>query len=292
MSQLEDLARCLTSSGYAPHPEGEGTYVLYTDDGSAILKHWTGDSFGNEELLTSSVRPGSTAAYIPTPDGGILAYITDSSAVAVLQFDEDEEEWVDADNLPRCEVHADGQLTASLDPAGEVVITFQDNAGRLMCLHEAGEGESWTTTEIEGAQKPARGTPLSIRVDPDTLALEVFYVCADDSAIHMVVNEHGGMLWTDVVVLATGCGSPFKRVLVTKRPDQAGFTAYALTCADTILQLVAGEAGHELGRVNKDGSVVASTTAECCIVIFGLEIKLQFNLQIGASPARKRRFFG
>jgi len=192
----------------------------------------------------------------------------------------------------RCEVHADGQLAASLDPAGEVVIAFQDNAGRLVCLHEAGEGESWITTVIEDAQMPARGTPLSIRVDPDTLALEVFYICAGDSAIHMVVNDHGGMLWTDAVVLAPACGSPFKRVLVTKRPGQADFTAYALTCADTILQLVAGEAEHELGRINKDGSVVPSTTAECCIVIFGLEIRLQFDLSVGASRARKRRFFG
>ncbi|TFY69361.1 hypothetical protein EVJ58_g463 [Rhodofomes roseus] len=291
MSQLQELARRLTSAGYALHPEGTATYTLNTDDGSVVLMHWTGDSVGSEELITTSARAGSTAAYIPTPDGGIVACITDSSTVAVLHYDEDEEEWVEADGLPQCEVDPNGQLVACLDSTASVVVAFQNDAGDLICLQESDEDESWTTTEIQGARKPAAGTPLSIRIDFDSLALQVFYIAESDGAVHGATRLHGATLWEDTVVLPTGGSESLKRLLVMNGPNGAAdYMAYALTSADNVVQLTAGEAVNDLGHVGKDGVLVPSTTAECCMHIFGLVINLNFSLTLGVE-SKKRRFF-
>lgn len=44
MSQIQEIARVLITAGGAFHPEGNDLHLLYTDDSTLTLKHWTGDT--------------------------------------------------------------------------------------------------------------------------------------------------------------------------------------------------------------------------------------------------------
>lgn len=262
MSQLQDLARLLTCSGYTAHPDGEGAYMIYTHDGCAVLKHWTEGCFGKEEIITANIRAGPTASYI-----------TESSIVTITQFDEDEEDWVENNNLPRCVVHPEGQLTATLGASGNVVVVFQNEEGRLVYMQEPDEEDTaWTVTEVEDAHKPAFGTPLSIRIEPDsdTSMLRVFYISSSDGAVHCITRVVGDIIWADAFTLSAARGTPLKRIFVANGSEKMGTIVYAVTHKGSVLQLAANQAPLDLGRVEKDGGFVPSTTAECSIHIFGL----------------------
>ena len=265
--------------------------MLYTDDGCAVLKHWTGDNFGKEEIVATNVRAGSTASYIPTPDGGLLVYITDSSTVAITQFDEDEEDWVEDSKLPQCAVHPDGQLVAALGAGGSIFVIFQSDEGRLIYLQEPDDEQgAWAVTEIEDAHKPALGTPLSIRINPTSLALNVFYI-SSDNAVHCIKKEEDDV-WADAFTISGAHGTCLKRMFVAKRSEQIGDTVYALTYGGSLLQLAADQGPVNLGRVEKEGCFMPNTTAECCVHIFGLQIAVDIYLSVGFGTKKRRgRFF-
>ena len=270
--------------------------MLYTADGRAVLKHWRGNDFGKEEIIVTNVRANSTASYIPTPKGDMLVYITDSSTVAIAQFDEDEEEWVEDTNLPQCEVHPSGQLIATLAVDGDIVVVFQDAEGHLVYLQEPDdERGAWSVTEIEGAHKPTFGTPLCICLNPNSLHLHVVYVSSNDNDIHSATMEEDGA-WVDALMCSAAAhgndGASLKRIFMANRSEHTENTMYAITHEGRLLQLAPSQTPVDLGRMEKDGSVVPSTTAECCVHIFGLRITFDFHLSVGFETKKRRgRFF-
>ena len=93
MSQMKDIARGLSANGAAAGPTTKGHYLLYTDTGKLVVKLWTGETFSDEQLVSSSVRRGSTAGYVTLASNKSLAVtITFDSKLAVFQYDEEEEE--------------------------------------------------------------------------------------------------------------------------------------------------------------------------------------------------------
>ena len=132
MSQMKDIARGLSANGAAAGPTTKGHYLLYTDTGKLVVKLWTGESFGDEQLVSSSVRRGSTAGYVTLASNKSLAVaITSDSKLAVFQYDEEEEEWTQDSTLPAVAVHPSGKLAATLWQ-DRVRVVVQASGGELV----------------------------------------------------------------------------------------------------------------------------------------------------------------
>ncbi|EPT04848.1 hypothetical protein FOMPIDRAFT_82823 [Fomitopsis schrenkii] len=227
MSQLQDLARCLLAAGYASHVDGQGMYLLSTDEGTLISKDWTGESFGKEELIATSVRPDSSAAILVTPDDNVIIGITAASTLAAFQFDEDEEEWVQDRALSAYTVHAKGKLSACHTSDQRICIVFQDVRGALVRVEEndsddASEssdgGSGWMTTVLEKACEPMLGTPISLMLDES--GLHVFYVSEADKRIHRL--REGGP-WADEDISEHAFG-PLQALALSRGSEEAALT--------------------------------------------------------------------
>jgi len=287
MSQLQDLTRCLLAAGYAAHPDGQSTYLLYTNDGTLVLKQWTGDSFGKEELVTTAVRPESAAAMLADPEDSLIFAITPSSTLAAFQYDEDEEDWVQDQALSKYDVHGKGNLSTCYTADHRVCIVFQNASGALVRVEEtevdsdgsADRAAAWAATVLKKASDPLQGTPISTVFDDK--GLHVFYVSAADQRIH---HLREGAAWADEEMFDQTWG-PLQGVVVsTNREKGGGFEAYVLTADRVVLQVDDGGDKRELGKVDKDGKLVPSTTAECFISLFGF-----FALSVNVNVHRRRR---
>ncbi|KAH9828785.1 uncharacterized protein C8Q71DRAFT_792452 [Rhodofomes roseus] len=245
MSQLQDLTRCLLAAGYAARPDRQ--YLLYTQDGVLISKLWTGDSFGEEELVATSVRPDSSAAILADADDRVIIGITASSTLAAFQYDEDEEEWIQDGALSAYNVHEKGRLSACYTADHRICIVFQNGSGALVHIEETevdsegslDEGTGWTATVLKKASDPLPGTPISTVLDDN--GLHVFYVSAADQRVH---HLHGGETWADEEMFDQTLGP-------------------VVTADKAVLQVEDGGDKRELGKVDDNGKLVPSTTAEC-----------------------------
>lgn len=113
-----------------------GTYFLYTDNGSLTSKLWAGDKWDDQDILAKGVRPGSPASYLLSPSTALILYIANSSALAALRYDDDEEEWVEDEGAPSKQLHSESKLAACFLPDSEdkIYIFFQEPSKSLVCL--------------------------------------------------------------------------------------------------------------------------------------------------------------
>jgi hypothetical protein len=262
MSQYQDLARCLLAVGGATDPEGKGTYLLYNDRSNLISKQWLGESFGDKELITSSLRPNSPAAYIFTPNNRVIICVSSASTLAVWRFKEEYDQWVEDDTIPRFEVHADSKLAASSDADEHICVFCQDPSGRLVYLDD-----SWSPTILPA--DIAVGSPISSFrqiAEGNTLLLHVFYVSPKDNCLHYVTQESDGS-WHEKLMAPCPLWDNEKprRIIMGVNLENQAFEAHMLTEGNTVLQLKGKGEGEkvELGKIDKEGEFEPNTTAQC-----------------------------
>jgi len=257
-SQLQELSRSLLAAGSAPDPKGEGEYLLYVDPNKSFLncKHWTGDAFGRQELVASSVRPNSTAAYLITPTEKLIICISPSSNLSAYTYDNDECEWVESDDHPIAayKVHPDGKLAASLDDKGQVYACFQDASQRLVYLDH-----KWSSTVLPAT--PVAGSPFSTSFFDDTLHL--YYISATDNYIHDVTRKNG--TWRDTVVIKYAFQTRIKAFFMTEN-ESGGAESYALTQENALQKFAAEGEITKLGNV-RDGKFMPQTTEEASMTV-------------------------
>ena len=262
MSQMKDIARGLAANGAATRPDNNGYYLLFTVSGKFVVKHWKEGAFGDEQLVTTSARPGSAAAYIPAAGSNpkyLAICITSASRVAVFQFSKEEEEWAEEQTLPALPVHPSGKL-AAVSWKDRVHIVFQGVSGELVYVSRPASGGTWTTVPLTSAVQPRPGTALCFS-HPD--GGDIFYVSAADDFIHNLCETTG---WADAV-MAPARVEPLKQLFVASNEKKDFFEAYALTMDDAVLHVPSGGEKTVTGRVNPDGSYVATTKAEWSINI-------------------------
>ena len=81
---------------------------------------------------------------------------------------------------------------------------------------------------------------------------------------------------------------PLQSLAAFKDDENGVLEIYALT-KEGILSHVSGDHNRsELGRVDKDGGLVPSTTAECCFSLFSFAT-LSFHVHIHAHVQKRRR---
>ncbi|EPT04828.1 hypothetical protein FOMPIDRAFT_1039772 [Fomitopsis schrenkii] len=262
MSQMKDIARGLAANGAAARRDNDGYYLLFTDSGRFVVKHWTGGAFSDEQLVTTSARPGSTAAYIHARAGNprpLAICVSSASHVAVFQFDEEEEEWTQDDTFPDLAVHPSGKLAAVLWEEC-VHIVCQGTSGELVHVTKPTSGGAWAVAPLQAAIQPRPGTALCFS-HPD--GGDIFYISAADDYVHHICETTG---WVDGVV-AQAQVEPLKQLFVASSEKKDFFEAYALTQDDAVLHIPSGGEKTVTGRVNQDGSYVSATKAEWSINI-------------------------
>lgn len=255
MSQMKDIARGLSANGAAAGgPTTKGYYLLYTDTGKLVVKLWAGESFDEEQLVSSSVRPGSTAGYVTLADKKSLAVaITSDSKLAVFQYDEEEEEWTADSTLPAIAVHPSGKLAVTLWQE-RVRVVVQGAGGELVHLSKPAGGGVWTSSQLTTAVTPLAGTALAFSGP----GADVFYVSGADQKIHGLYESES---WADSV-LADAQVDALRQVFVVSRGVKETVAAYALTAENEVIHIPAGGDKDVLGNIQADGSYVSATKAE------------------------------
>ncbi|KAH9923494.1 uncharacterized protein B0H18DRAFT_1014801 [Fomitopsis serialis] len=254
MSQVKDIARGLSANGAGPTPANNGNYLLYTDSGKLVVKLWTGEAFGDEQLVSSSVRAGSTAAYVATTTKSFVVGITSGSKLVVFSYDEEEEEWAEDKTLPALAVHPSGKLAATLWQ-DTVRVVFQGAGGELTYLSKPAAGGAWATTQLAKAAQPLAGTALSFSHPGG----DVFYVSAADQYIHGLYEAEK---WADSVAAPTPVGV-LKQMFVSTGGTKETVEAFGLTEESAVLQVPAVGEKVVLGDVKADGTFVSKVKAEC-----------------------------
>jgi hypothetical protein len=219
MSQVQLLARCLEAAGYTFPNEGDGLHLLFVDpeQSALIAKFWLEDNFTDQELIASSVRPNSSASYLITSTDKLSIYITPSSTLRVVRYDEDEEDWTEDDSIKQFAVHPDGKVTGAVGGDQSTHVFFQDPSKHLVHL----DG-TWTATVLPA--DPVAGTPLATVVVDDQV--HVFYISAVDKRMHCI-SPGPKTRWND-----KACGSyAFETIpkQIFLMQQEGGMDVYALT---------------------------------------------------------------
>ncbi|KAJ3550243.1 hypothetical protein NM688_g5099 [Phlebia brevispora] len=276
---MKQLTRVFLSAGFAADPDNGGIQFLYTDDGNLIRKRLVDETWADEETIADDVRKGSPAPYLRGETVNLIFYITSSSELYTLQFDPDEEVWVDHEDAPSEEVHSEGNVTACLHAEGDkevFYIFFQDPSQNIVCLDN-----TWTRSVLPA--KALAGTALSATVMEDVV--HVFYVSESDRSLHYIRKTDDG--WVDDVAAKRVPDEPLRCFTVGQNEEKA-FEIYAMTTQKAIVRITGGGEGdvQKLGKVDEEGKYVASTDAEFFHFIFLPLFKL-FSFKYSRSTSRR-----
>jgi hypothetical protein len=262
MSQVNDLqgiARRLAAAGYVEHPANEGVYLLHVDgddttEYTLICRHWTGYTFESEELVYQPVRQNTPAAYLITPVLKRIVCITPSSTLCILEYSDDEEEWV-TDSILRHTVHRNGKIAACVTEGKRLHIFFQDSSESLVYLDINGRTSATIPARL------AVGSP--IYVDVFNGKTHIFYIDGQDHRIHFVVMTPGKVP-TDHMMSTCKLKEGLQQFTVILTPGEGSFSAYALTEGRELLH-ISGDGGKTvLGTVDAAGGFVSGRAVDRC----------------------------
>ncbi|KAI0380477.1 hypothetical protein F5Y04DRAFT_99022 [Hypomontagnella monticulosa] len=257
----QDLARSLTAAGSVkiPDGDGEGLYLLSVRDGDLVEKHWVGDSLQEETVVASEVREDTSASYLLISEQCIrhVVFVDQDNVVQCYAYDEDIEEWEDTPlgaqwNIT---VHPKGKLSANIGPRGELVVTYQDESGRLAGMMSVADNK-WKTFGPFGGS-PILGTPQCLEVIDDRLHL--FYIEEDAGIGYLVFDSAGN--WKANVLKNTNTETTIDNFSVAKDPETSDFQSYFISGG--FLWTVNGEKQKiKLGKVTGDGKLIPADGAQ------------------------------
>jgi hypothetical protein len=258
MARLENLSRCLAAAGGVALPGNKGTFFLYSEDSALVSKEWTGKSFGNQELIASSVLPSSVASYLITPSGRLVICISSTSTLRAVAYDEDDGEWVDDESLGLHKLHPKGKVSGVVGRDGGRHVFFQDPSKRLIHLNNA-----WAPTVLP--VNAVEGSPLAISAADGQVRL--FYISASDGYIHNVTQQMDGG-WSDAIFVKYAFEENEKPARFIVSPNEQGdLVVFALTEERKLLQMSADGQKTMLGSVDEAGGWVPANKEEAIIWI-------------------------
>ncbi|KAI0891468.1 hypothetical protein F4806DRAFT_482644 [Annulohypoxylon nitens] len=258
----QDLARSLVGAGSTklPDNEGEGIYILSVRDGYLVEKHWVGDTVLSENVIAENVKDNTTASYLlgVEEDLRLVVFIDQDNTIQCCAYNDDIEEWEETPLGSKWNIKTtpDSKLSATIGPEGEIVISYQDVAGRLAGIMSAGEDE-WKAFGPLGGN-PISGTPQCLEVVEDTVYL--FYV-EKNAGIGYLVLDPTTEKWKASLLQNTKFDTVVDNFSVTKDLDTGNFQSYFLTGG--ALWNVDGEKDKTfLGNVETTGKLIPSDKAQ------------------------------
>ncbi|XXH01846.1 hypothetical protein Hte_008208 [Hypoxylon texense] len=279
---VQDLALSLAAAGSAklPSNEGHGLYLLSVRDGNLVEKFWVGQTIQSETVIASDARDGTSASYLLglEDDPRRVFYIDQENAVQCYAYDEDMDEWEETPlgrnwNITAC---PQSKLSANYGPKGEIVVSYQDETGRLAGIIGTDEDEWEGFGPLEGG--PAIGTPQCLDVVNDKLHL--FYVEKSGGVNYLVLDpdtgnwqgngpktfQHHVFANTGFAILANVLmdakfDAPIENFIIAQDPETGSFHGYFLTGGS--LWNANGEKEKIcLGKVQGDGQFTPSSAAQ------------------------------
>jgi hypothetical protein len=255
---MAELARFLTADGFALNPNNNILSLLYTDKRSSIISwQWTGKDFGQKEFIVDRIRPNSSVACVFTHDKRTVFCIAHDSSLRVIKYDDDDDDWLDVQNLPRYSVHPQGQVAAYVALDAKFYAIFQDTSGRLVSLND-----TWTQTILP--VQAAIGTPIAntiVGTPGQHMQLLVFYL-SQDLRLHSLGQGIDGNWGKDSVFAEVVLENNLTKMIVI--PNEKGkLVAYLLTANKGIFQVrQGGSKKQSLGNVGDDGKFVPGSDTE------------------------------
>ncbi|KAI0011060.1 hypothetical protein F4779DRAFT_626740 [Xylariaceae sp. FL0662B] len=258
---VQDLARSLVAAGSVKLPGNEeGIYLLDVRDGNLVEKFWVGDVLETESVVASGARDDTTASYLlgVEEDLRLIVFIDQENTVQCYAYNEEIEEWEETPLGSKWNITTspESKLSANIGPKGEIVVSYQDEAGQLAGIMSVAEEEWRTFGPLDGS--PVSGTPLCLDVIDEKIHL--FYI-EKYAGIGYLVHDPNTGNWQANLIQNAKFDTPVVNFSVVKDPETSSFQSYFIT--DGSLWSVDGDKGKIcLGRVNDNGKLIPSDKAQ------------------------------
>ncbi|KAI1409213.1 hypothetical protein F5Y13DRAFT_182117 [Hypoxylon sp. FL1857] len=259
---VQDLARSLVAAGSVKPSgdEGEGIYLLSVRDGNLVEKHWVGDSLQSEIVVASDVRSDTSASYLIDSEQNLrlVVFIDQDNVIQCYQYEEDIEEWEETPlgSTWNITTSPESKLSATMSLEGGIVVSYQDETGRLAGIMSVADNKWKSFGPLEG--NPVLGTPQYLEVIDERLHL--FYV-EEDAGIGYLVLDPNTDNWKVNLLKKTKFDTAIDNFSVVKDTETGAFQTYFLSSGS--LWNVDGDREQIcLGRVEGDGKLVPSDKAQ------------------------------
>ncbi|KAF9766415.1 hypothetical protein IL306_001201 [Fusarium sp. DS 682] len=255
--EIKTIARALRSASHMTLDNGD-LLLLSNQGGRLVEKVYDGEELKDQRTAAAGVKEGTTAGYARSKDRVLVFYIASDGLIKGSEFDDDAEEWDDAEleGLGDVTVHAESHLTVA-DMPGANVVLYQSTDGSVEAIQYGHESDKWAVPyTIPGDALP--GTPIAgFSTDK---ALIVSFI-GNDKMIHAHIRDFETGDWTDHTLPESSFDEPVNNLIVAKDKDTGDFEAYVLVDA-TVHHVTKNNTRETVGSFSGDGDFVPATKAE------------------------------
>ncbi|KAF4439392.1 ankyrin repeat [Fusarium acutatum] len=254
---VRTLARALRSASHNTLPNGDLT-LLEIHGRRLVEKVYDGEELKDQRMVANDLREDSTAAYALAKDRTFAVYVGDDGIIKVSEFDEDSEEWDEADleGLGDVPVHDESHVAVAGLPSMNLVL-YQAHDGTIKTIKHDKDADIWTE-EFDIPGLAATGTPIAGFSTDEALIVSFF---GDDNEIHVHSRDFETGDWTEETIPDSSFNDTVNSIIVAKDKDSGDFEAYVLT-ANTVYNITKTSSRDTVGSFNRDEDFVLSTNAE------------------------------
>ncbi|WKT39959.1 Ankyrin repeat [Fusarium oxysporum f. sp. vasinfectum] len=255
--EIRTIARALRSASHNTLPNGDLAF-LELQGRRLVEKIYDGEELKDQRMVATGLREGSTAAYAVAKDRVFAVYISDDGLIRVSEFDEDSEEWDDAEveGLGDIAVHDQSHITVAGLPSMNLVL-YQAPDGTIKTIMHDKDSDRWTE-EFNIPGSAATGTPIAGFSTDEALVVSFF---GQDNEIHAHTRDFESGDWTDKTIPDSSFDDTVDSLIVAKDKDSGNFEAYVLS-NNTVYNITKTGSRETVGSFSRDGDFVPSTKAE------------------------------
>ncbi|KAI1023260.1 hypothetical protein LB503_000124 [Fusarium chuoi] len=255
--EIRTIARALRSASHNTLPNGDLSF-LEVQGRRLIEKIYDYDYLKDQRMVANGLRENSTAAYALAKDSIFAVYISDDGLIKVSEWDEDPEEWDEADleGLGDVPVHDESHIAVAVLPTMSLVL-YQAHDGTIKTVKYDKDSNTWTEDfDIPGSA--ATGTPIAGFTTDKALIVSFF---GDDGEIHAHSRDFEAGDWTEETIPDSSFDETVNSIIVAKDKDSGHFEAYVLV-GDTVYNITKTGSRDTVGSFDQSGDFVPSTKAE------------------------------
>ncbi|KAL5618068.1 hypothetical protein FOVSG1_000290 [Fusarium oxysporum f. sp. vasinfectum] len=255
--EIRTIARALRSASHNTLPNGDLAF-LELQGRRLVEKIYDGEELKDQRMVATGLREGSTAAYAVAKDRVFAVYISDDGLIRVSEFDEDSEEWDDAEveGLGDISVHDQSHITVAGLPSMNLVL-YQAPDGTIKTIMHDKDSDRWTE-EFNIPGSAATGTPIAGFSTDEALIVSFF---GQDNEIHAHTRDFESGDWTDKTIPDSSFDDTVNSLIVAQDKDSGNFEAYVLS-NNTVYNITKTGSRETVGSFSRDGDFVPSTKAE------------------------------
>ncbi|KAG5813358.1 hypothetical protein H9Q74_012738 [Fusarium xylarioides] len=255
--EIRTIARALRAAGHNTLANGDLTF-LEIQGRRLVEKVYDGEELKDQRMVAAGLREDSTAAYAVAKDRTFAVYIGDDGIIKVSEYDEDSEEWDEADleGLGDVSVHDEGHVTVAGLPSMNLVL-YQATDGTIKTIKHDKDSDRWTE-EFDIPASAATGTPIAGFSTDEALIVSFF---GDDNEIHVHSRDFENGDWSEETIPESSFDDTVDSIIVAKDKDSGNFEAYVLA-NNTVYNITKTGSRDTVGSFNRDGDFVPSTKAE------------------------------